>query len=93
MLKNQAFARAVSGWILEGASEHAQSLKTDQRGKSRHDKEDTGGCDMGAYEGQTDWCARQSQCSLRALLEQCLALGDERGPDPLRFKAKRPPDV
>jgi len=29
-------------------------LKTDQRGKPRHDKEDTGGCDMGAYERQTD---------------------------------------
>jgi hypothetical protein len=29
-------------------------LKTDQRGKPRHDKEDIGGCDMGAYERQTD---------------------------------------
>ena len=29
-------------------------LKTDQRGKPRPDKEDTGGCDMGAYERQTD---------------------------------------
>jgi hypothetical protein len=29
-------------------------LKTDQRGKPRHDKEDTSGCDMGAYERQTD---------------------------------------
>jgi hypothetical protein len=29
-------------------------LKTDQRGKPRHDKEDTGGCDMGAYERQKD---------------------------------------
>jgi hypothetical protein len=29
-------------------------LKTDQRGKPRHDKEDTGGCDMGAYERQSD---------------------------------------
>jgi len=27
-------------------------LKTDQRGKPRPDKEDTGGCDMGAYESQ-----------------------------------------
>jgi hypothetical protein len=27
-------------------------LKTDQRGKPRPDKEDTGGCDMGAYERQ-----------------------------------------
>ena len=25
-------------------------LKTDQRGQPRPDKEDTGGCDMGAYE-------------------------------------------
>jgi hypothetical protein len=29
-------------------------LKTDQRGRPRHDKEDTGGCDMGAYERQKD---------------------------------------
>lgn len=29
-------------------------LKTDQRGKPRPDKEDTGGCDMGAYELQGD---------------------------------------
>jgi hypothetical protein len=29
-------------------------LKTDQRGKPRPDKEDTGGCDMGAYESQSD---------------------------------------
>jgi hypothetical protein len=29
-------------------------LKTDQRGKPRHDKEDSGGCDRGAYEGQKD---------------------------------------
>jgi hypothetical protein len=29
-------------------------LRTDQRGKPRHDKEDTGGCDMGAYERQKD---------------------------------------
>ena len=29
-------------------------LKTDQRGQPRPDKEDTGGCDMGAYEGQSD---------------------------------------
>ena len=30
------------------------SLKTDQRGFPRPDKEDTGGCDMGAYERQKD---------------------------------------
>jgi hypothetical protein len=29
-------------------------LKTDQRGKPRPDKEDSGGCDMGAYERQGD---------------------------------------
>jgi hypothetical protein len=29
-------------------------LKTDQRGMPRPDKEDTGGCDMGAYERQKD---------------------------------------
>jgi hypothetical protein len=29
-------------------------LKTDQRGQPRHDSEDTTGCDMGAYESQTD---------------------------------------
>jgi hypothetical protein len=29
-------------------------LTTDQRGYPRHDPEDTGGCDMGAYERQTD---------------------------------------
>jgi hypothetical protein len=29
-------------------------LKTDQRGKPRPDTEDTGGCDMGAYERQSD---------------------------------------
>jgi hypothetical protein len=29
-------------------------LKTDQRAKPRPDKEDTGGCDMGAYERQSD---------------------------------------
>jgi predicted outer membrane repeat protein len=29
-------------------------LKTDQRGMPRHDKEDTTGCDIGAYERQSD---------------------------------------
>jgi len=29
-------------------------LKTDQRGQPRPDAEDTGGCDMGAYESQSD---------------------------------------
>lgn len=31
-----------------------QLLKTDQRGQLRPDKEDTGGCDMGAYERSSD---------------------------------------
>jgi len=31
-----------------------QLLKTDQRGQSRPDSEDTGGCDIGAYERQQD---------------------------------------
>jgi hypothetical protein len=29
-------------------------LKTDQRGRPRHDSEDTHGCDIGAYESQSD---------------------------------------
>jgi hypothetical protein len=29
-------------------------LKTDQRGAARPDKEDTSGCDMGAYARQSD---------------------------------------
>jgi hypothetical protein len=33
---------------------HGNLLKTDQRGKPRHDTEDSGGCDMGAYERQSD---------------------------------------
>ena len=33
---------------------HGHLLKTDQRGKPRPDKEDNGGCDMGAYERQRD---------------------------------------
>jgi hypothetical protein len=31
-----------------------QLLKTDQRGQPRPNKEDTGGCDMGAYESRSD---------------------------------------
>jgi hypothetical protein len=34
--------------------DNSHLLKTDQRGEPRPDKEDTGGCDMGAYERQTD---------------------------------------
>jgi hypothetical protein len=37
---------------------HGRLLKTDQRGRPRPDKEDTGGCDMGAYEYQ----AQQGLC-------------------------------
>ena len=33
---------------------HGHLLKTDQRGMPRPDPEDTGGCDMGAYESQGD---------------------------------------
>jgi len=33
---------------------HGNLLKTDQRGMPRPNKEDTGGCDMGAYERQGD---------------------------------------
>jgi hypothetical protein len=33
---------------------HGNLLKKDQRGMPRPDKEDTAGCDMGAYESQTD---------------------------------------
>jgi hypothetical protein len=33
---------------------HGNLLKTDQRGQPRPDKEDSGGCDRGAYERQTD---------------------------------------
>ena len=33
---------------------HGHLFKTDQRGKPRPDPEDTGGCDMGAYESQGD---------------------------------------
>jgi hypothetical protein len=36
------------------ADGQGQLLKTDQRGMPRPDKEDSGGCDMGAYESQTD---------------------------------------
>lgn len=37
-----------------GTDSKGHLLKTDQRGKPRPDKEDTGGCDRGAYERQTD---------------------------------------
>jgi hypothetical protein len=43
-------------------------LKTDQRGMPRPDKEDTGGCDMGAYE-------EQSQRKCIPLGDPCFAFG------------------
>jgi hypothetical protein len=46
-------------------------LKTDQRGMPRPDKEDTGGCDMGAFEEQSE--------------PTCIPLGDScYGPGPRR---------
>lgn len=35
-------------------NDRGRLLKTDQRGQPRPDKQDTGGCDMGAYENQTN---------------------------------------
>lgn len=56
-------------------------LKTDQRGKPRPDAEDTGGCDMGAYESQsaangpvlTGYCAAPSypRCAEKLDLIHC----------------------
>lgn len=56
-------------------------LKTDQRGKPRPDMEDTGGCDMGAYESQsvasgpvlTGYCAAPSypRCAVALDLTHC----------------------
>jgi hypothetical protein len=48
-------------------------LKTDQRGMPRPDTEDTGGCDMGAYESQTD--ATKPQPSPVDLLKDPLSNG------------------
>jgi hypothetical protein len=49
-------ARIMSLRCLPGGCTDSKGhlLKTDQRGKPRPDKEDTGGCDMGAYERQSD---------------------------------------
>ena len=46
---------AIDGGNPNGCTDSAgHLLKTDQRGMPRPDKEDTGGCDMGAYERQSD---------------------------------------
>jgi hypothetical protein len=55
-------ALASNTWYVDGAHGKNKNdckcnghlLKTDQRGFPRPDKEDTGGCDMGAYERQKD---------------------------------------
>jgi hypothetical protein len=41
--------RAQHRWVIG-----CHFLKTDQRGQPRPDPEDTGGCDIGAYESQSD---------------------------------------
>jgi hypothetical protein len=46
---------AIDGGNPAGCTDgQGRLLKTDQRGMPRPDKEDTGGCDMGAYERQKD---------------------------------------
>ena len=46
---------AIDGGNPSGCTDNKGNLlKTDQRGAPRPDKEDAGGCDMGAYERQTD---------------------------------------
>lgn len=46
---------AIDAGNLGGCTDGTGTLmKTDQRGRPRPDKEDIGGCDMGAYERQTD---------------------------------------
>jgi hypothetical protein len=46
---------AIDAGKPSGCSDgHGHLLKTDQRGKPRPDKEDTRGCDIGAYERQKD---------------------------------------
>jgi hypothetical protein len=47
----QQSMRAIQTAAPDG---HGHLLKTDQHGKPRPDKEDSGGCDMGAYERQKD---------------------------------------
>jgi hypothetical protein len=44
---------AIDAGNLNGYTDgNGHLLKTDQRGKPRPDKEDTGGCGMGAFERQ-----------------------------------------
>jgi hypothetical protein len=53
-------------------------LKTDQRGAPRPGKEDTSGCDMGAYERQTDtvdFLHEQSQIDFNSTGNTCLGIG------------------
>jgi len=46
---------AIDGGNPSGCTDgQGNLLKTDQRGMPRPDHEDTGGCDIGAYENQTD---------------------------------------
>jgi len=46
---------AIDAGNPSGCSDgQGQLLKTDQRGMPRHDPEDVGGCDMGAFERQSD---------------------------------------
>jgi hypothetical protein len=46
---------AIDAGSPSGCSDsRGRLLKTDQRGMPRPDKEDTGGCDIGAYEQQSD---------------------------------------
>lgn len=46
---------AIDGGNPNGCTDNAgHLLKTDQRGEPRPDSEDTSGCDIGAYESQTD---------------------------------------
>jgi hypothetical protein len=53
---------AIDAGKLAGCTDgHGHPLKTDQRGFPRPDKEDTGGCDMGAYESQTQTNLKEGQ--------------------------------
>ena len=46
---------AIDGGNRSGCTDsQGHLLKTDQRGMPRPDKEDSSGCDMGAYERQSD---------------------------------------
>lgn len=48
-------SRAIDAGNAHGCTDgQGHLLKTDQRGQPRPDKEDSAGCDIGAYESQTD---------------------------------------